>query len=69
MEPRDIAGGALAAASAGSAVAADWTPFDAAAVDKAFEALATYDWGSDREALNPIDDAVAATSGNAAAGK
>jgi HEAT repeat protein len=42
---------------------------DAAAVDKAFEALKTYDWGTDRKTMDPIDDAVAATSGDAAARK
>ena len=29
------------------------------AVDKAFDALKTYDWGTDRNTLKPIDDAVA----------
>jgi HEAT repeat protein len=38
-------------------------------LDKAFEALKTYDWGADRKALNPIDDAVVATLGDAAARK
>ena len=38
-----------------------------AAVDKAFEALKTYDWGQDHDVLKPIDDAVVATHGNAAA--
>jgi HEAT repeat protein len=38
-------------------------------LDKAFEALKTYDWGADRKALNPIDDAVVATLGEAAARK
>jgi HEAT repeat protein len=33
----------------------------------AFEALKTYDWGTDRKTLNPIDDAVIATRGDAAA--
>ena len=42
---------------------------DKAAVDKAFEALKTYDWGADRKLLAAIDDAVAATHGNAAARK
>ena len=34
---------------------------DSAAVDKALETLKTYDWGADREALNPIDQAIIAT--------
>lgn len=36
-------------------------------LDKAFESLKTYDWGQDRKQLNPIDDAVVATHGDAAA--
>ena len=39
---------------------------DSAAVDEAFETLKTYDWGTDRKLLNPIDEAVVATSGDAA---
>jgi len=39
------------------------------ALDNAFDALKTYDWGSDRAVLKPIDDAVVATHGNAAARK
>jgi len=39
------------------------------AVDKAFEVLATYDWGSNRGELKPIDDAVIAAHGNAEAAK
>jgi len=58
---------AVPAALAGAtAVAAE---VDAAAVDKAFETLKTYDWGADRNLLNPIDDAVIATRGDAAARK
>ena len=38
---------------------------DSAAVDKALEMLKTYDWGDDREALNPIDRAIVATHGDA----
>ncbi len=36
-------------------------------LDQAFEALNSYDWGTDRSALNPIDEAVVATHGDAAA--
>lgn len=50
-------------------IAADAPAVDAAAVDKAFEALKTYDWGQDRNLLAPIDDAVIATHGDAAACK
>ena len=39
------------------------------AVDKAFDALKTYDWGQDRNTLKPIDDAVVASHGDAAARK
>ncbi|NQU25497.1 MAG: hypothetical protein HQ567_29790 [Candidatus Nealsonbacteria bacterium] len=42
---------------------------DTAAVDKAFDTLKTYDWGADRNLLNPIDAAIIATSGDAAARK
>ncbi len=38
-------------------------------LDQAFEALKTYDWGTDRNQLNPIDDAVIAARGNEAASK
>jgi HEAT repeat protein len=43
--------------------------FDKSAVDKSFEALKTFDWGSDYEAIVAIDDAVIATHGDAAARK
>jgi len=39
---------------------------DKAAVDKAFEALKTFEWGQDRGPLRPIDDAINATHGDAA---
>jgi HEAT repeat protein len=42
---------------------------DSAAVDQAFETLKTYDWGADREALKPIDQAIIATQNDAAARK
>ncbi len=38
-------------------------------LDKAFDALKSHDWGSDRSVLNPIDEAVVATHGDAAARK
>jgi HEAT repeat protein len=38
-------------------------------LDTAFEALKTYDWGTDRNILNPIDDAVIAAHGNVEASK
>ncbi len=42
---------------------------DSAAVNKALETLKTYDWGADRNALNPIDRAIIATHGDSAARK
>jgi HEAT repeat protein len=36
-------------------------------LDQAFEALKTYDWGTDRSALNPLDEAVVAAHDNAEA--
>ena len=54
------------AAGAAATAAADT---DSAAVDKALETLKTYDWGADRNALNPIDRAIVATQGDAAARK
>lgn len=38
-------------------------------LDQAFEALKSYDWGTDRNLLNPIDEAVIAAHGNDVAGK
>jgi hypothetical protein len=42
---------------------------DSAAIDKAVITLKTYDWDADRNALNPIDQAIVATHGDAAARK
>ena len=39
---------------------------NSATVDQALEILKTYDWGADRAALNPIDQAIIATHGDAA---
>jgi len=38
-------------------------------LDQAFEALKTYDWGTDPKVLQPIDDAIVATHTDAAARK
>ena len=38
-------------------------------LDKAFEALKTYDWGMDPNVLQPIDEAIVSTHGDAAARK
>jgi hypothetical protein len=45
----------------------DTTSVNPAAVDKAFEALNTYDCGSARASLVPVDDAVRSSLGDAAA--
>jgi HEAT repeat protein len=52
-----------------AAVAANKPVVDRTAVDRAFERLKTYDWGTDRNVLKPIDRAVVATEGDAAARK
>jgi HEAT repeat protein len=58
-----------AMANAEDAPAANAPVASAPTLDSAFQTLTTYDWGDDRDALNPIDDAVNATHGNAAARK
>ncbi len=63
---RLAAAGAAALAGAAHA-AADEPKVDPAKVDQAFETLKTYDWGADRNLLDPIDRAVIATRGDAAA--
>jgi len=65
MTSKETTGMTLAAGAATTAAAQT----DSAALDKALETLKTYDWGADREALNPIDQAIVATHGNAAARK
>ena len=55
-----------ATAAAGAQPTAQTKP---ATVDDAFNTLKTYDWGADRAALNPIDQAIIATHGDAAARK
>jgi HEAT repeat protein len=65
MISKEITKMTLAAGAAAVAVAQT----DSAAVNKALETLKTYDWGADREALKPIDQAIVATHGDAAARK
>jgi HEAT repeat protein len=65
MTNKETTGIALVAGTATAAVAQT----DSAAVDRALETLKTYDWGADRNALNPIDRAIIATHGDAAARK
>ena len=60
------AGPVLAGAAA---LAAEAPKVDAPTLDSAFEALKTYDWGMDREAVSPIDDAAIASLRNPAARK
>ncbi|MEN6574945.1 MAG: HEAT repeat domain-containing protein [Phycisphaerales bacterium] len=57
----------LAAGATAMAAATAMAQTDSAAVDKAFETLKTYDWGADRQILNPIDQAIIATQGDPAA--
>ena len=52
-----------------TAAAAKAADNDQAAVDKAIASLATYDFGTDRNSLKPIDDAVVASYGMTAARK
>ena len=67
MRYRNPAGLASAVGAATAPAGSGAEPqVDRAAVDKAFETLKSYDWGADRDLLNPIDDAVVATSGDAA---
>ena len=63
MTNKETTGMTLMAGTAGLAVAQT----DSGAIDKAYETLKTYDWGADRNALNPIDKAIVAAQGNAAA--
>jgi hypothetical protein len=73
MGYQDITRSALAAAAAmgggAAALAANKPSPDSKAVDKAFDALKTYDWGADRNQIKAIEDAVVATHGDAAARK
>ena len=49
-----------------AAAAAPAAPADKAKLDGAFTALSTYDWGHDRKALTPIDQAANASKGDPA---
>ncbi len=61
------AAGTLALGTA--AAAADKPAWNAAAVDKALDALKTFDWGQDYSLVKPIDEAIVATQGDLAARK
>jgi HEAT repeat protein len=67
MMNRDTTTMTLASGTAVAAGAQPVAPTGAAAIDAAFETLKTYDWGADRAALNPIDEAIVATQGDPAA--
>ena len=77
MQYQTITRSAVATAAtvlgAAAAVADEKPALDKAAIDKAFEALKTFDWGVDRnefhKLFDPIEDAVPATHGDVAARK
>lgn len=67
MASKEIAKITLAAGAVAIVADKAVAKLDSAALDKALEPLKTYDWGADRETLNPIDQAIIATHGDAAA--
>ena len=69
MTNKEVTGVTLAFGTAAPTTAQPAAQTDAAAVDNAFNTLKTYDWGADRETLKPIDQAIVATQGDAAARK
>jgi HEAT repeat protein len=73
MQYQDMTRTTLATATtlmgAAAAVAADAPAVDKAALDSALEALKTFDWGSDKDALRGIEKAIPATHGSAEARK
>ena len=69
MTSKTIAGITLVAGAAGMATTKTIAAVDTAAVDAALKTLNTYDWGADRNTLNPIDEAIIATHGDVAARK
>jgi len=69
MTNKTIAGMTLAAGAVGLAATKSGAAVDSAAVDVAIKSLKTYDWGVKRDTLNPIDQAVIATHGDAAGRK
>ena len=56
-------------ATTGMTLATGTAALAVAAVDDAFNTLKTYDWGADPATLKPIDEAIIATHGDAAARK
>jgi HEAT repeat protein len=69
MKSKDIAKMTLATGALAMVTDKAVAETDSAAVDKALESLKTYDWGVDRKTLDPIDQAINATKGDAAARK
>jgi len=69
MTSKGIAKTTLAAGAVATVAAKAAAKVDPAAVDKALQTLKTYDWGAARNALDPIDQAINATHGDAAARK
>ena len=69
MTNKEIATMTLAAGAVAMVADKAAAKVDSAAVDTAIKSLKTYDWGVDRNALNPIDQAVIATHGDAAGRK
>lgn len=69
MQYQDLTRAALASATTlvGAAAAAGARAADKAALDKSFDALKTFAWGTDRNVLKGIDEAVPATHGDTAA--
>ena len=69
MITKETATMALAAGAVAAIVDKAVAKTDSAAVDKALESLKTYDWGADRKTLDPIDQAINASNGDAATRK
>jgi HEAT repeat protein len=69
MTSKNIAKTTLAAGAVAMVADKAVAKMDSAAVDTALKTLETYDWGADRKALNPIDEAIIVTHGDAAARK
>ena len=69
MTSKNIAKMTLAAGAVALVADKASAAIDSAAVDAAIKSLKTYDWGVERKTLNPIDNAVIATHGDAAGRK
>ncbi len=69
MTSKEIVKTTLAAGALGAVADQAVGAANSAAVDEALKLLKTYDWGADRKTLDPIDQAIIATRGNAGARK